>query len=572
MSARQGGAGGSALGLWWRAGLPQRRVLAAAAGAGLLSSICAIGLLATSGWLITRASERPPILDLAVAIGAVQAFALGRGVSRYAQRLAVHGLALEALARLRVWLFDTVEPLVPRGLRDHGAGEAALETGRAPGTGALLHSLVADTETITEAVARSVIAATDVAASVALGTALAWLLDPGAAAALLAAATLSVVLSTLAVRLGRAGAESALQARARLADSVIEAVRSAPELTAFGRRDLVEGRLDPVHRQARHAAFREALSGGGARLAATWAGGAGLLGVVLAGLSLHAGGHLSGVGLAVLVLASLAVLDLCAGLPAALAGLSGGDAAAGRVARLAAIQPPATEPELDHGPTAGPIGAALHDVELWETPASNPILMDVCLEVPEHKRVALVGPSGAGKSSVLHLLLHFLEPSRGAATLGGVDVREMTRAGIARRVAWLDEETHVFAASLGDNLRLSWPEASDAECREALERVGLGRWYAALAEGLQTRLGAGGRPLSAGERQRLGMARALLCQAPVLLLDEPTSHLDPASAPDALRELLGAAGARSVLLVCHEPESAAGVDAVVHLEPGQRAR
>jgi ABC-type transport system involved in cytochrome bd biosynthesis fused ATPase/permease subunit len=140
---------------------------------------------------------------------------------------------------------------------------------------------------------------------------------------------------------------------------------------------------------------------------------------------------------------------------------------------------------------------------------------------------------------------------------------------IARHAAWLAEETHVFAATLSDNLRVARPSASDAECVDALERVGLGAWYRPVPDGLDTILGAGGRPLSAGERQRLGMARAVLSGATLLLLDEPAAHLDPESSPRVLSELLGAAGSRSVLVVSHGPGIAEHVDAVVRLDAGR---
>ena len=201
--------------------------------------------------------------------------------------------------------------------------------------------------------------------------------------------------------------------------------------------------------------------------------------------------------------------------------------------------------------------------------ATVALLRDVSLQVRPRGRLAISGASGSGKSTAVHTLLHFLEPAAGTASVGGVDVRRMTRAGMARRVAWLDEETHLFAAPLADNLRLARPGATDAECTAALDRVGLGAWLHSLPDGLETVLGAGGRPTSAGERQRLGMARALLSGAELLLLDEPTAHLDPGSSSRVLAELLGAAGSRSVLVVSHDPELVGEVDAVVVLEEGR---
>ncbi len=185
--------------------------------------------------------------------------------------------------------------------------------------------------------------------------------------------------------------------------------------------------------------------------------------------------------------------------------------------------------------------------------------------------MALVGRSGSGKTTVLHTLLHFVAPSRGHVAIGGVAVRDMTRQGMARTVGWMAEQTHVFADTLGANLRVAGPGVDDGRCGAVLERVGLGGWLASLPDGLDTVLGAGGRPMSAGERQRLGLARALLAGGGVLLLDEPTAHLDPSSAPVVLRQMLEAADGRTVLVVTHDPEVQRLVDTVVVLEDGRIA-
>jgi ABC-type transport system involved in cytochrome bd biosynthesis fused ATPase/permease subunit len=272
--------------------------------------------------------------------------------------------------------------------------------------------------------------------------------------------------------------------------------------------------------------------------------------------------------LTVLVLVCGAALDQGALLPAALAGRATGSAAAARLGRLAGLEPPVREPLIDASPPPGAVAAVLDHVEVT-VPGAPPVLADVSFTVAPGRRLALTGRSGSGKSSALHVLLHFLEATSGSAAIGGVDVRRMTRTGMARHVAWLAEETHLFAVTLAGNLRLARPEATDAECATALARVGLAGWLRSLPDGLQTVLGAGGRALSAGERQRLGMARALLSEAHLLLLDEPTAHLDPWSSADVLGELLGAAGRRSVLVVSHEPGAATQVDAVVTLDAGR---
>lgn len=530
-----------------------RRFLPAAAS-GTLAAACGIGLLATSGWLITRASERPPILSLSIAIGAVQAFALGRGAFRYLQRLGVHRLSLSLLGALRVRLYETLEPLVPGGLR-------------AGGSGAVLSGFVDDAESVAEGFAKRVTAAIDVSASVVVGAALACLVRPALGGILLAGAAAVVAVSLASARLARPGADAEAAARSELADAVVDTLRGAPELVAYGREDLVDARLDDLRRRSMAAAWRRSLGTGLGRAAGILLAGAGLLAVVGAGLAVHDAAHLSGVMLAVVVFVALAVFDQLAGLATVLGDVDAARSSKRRLRQLAELEPPAREPAVDHSPPAGPVPATLRDVEI--SLDGDPVLRGVSLDIGPGRRVALSGPSGSGKTTALHALLHFVTPSRGHAAIGGVDASTMRREGIARHVAWMTDDTHLFYASLADNLRLARPSAGDAELLDVLRRVGLSGLYETLPAGLATVLGTGARPVSAGERQRIGMARALLAEGAVLLLDEPTAHLDPLSSPAVLAELLDAAGDRSVLVVSHEPEIAPHVDELVTLAGGR---
>lgn len=521
---------------------------------GALAATCGVGLMATSGWLIARASQRPPIFTLSVAMGAVQAFALGRGLARYFQRLGVHDAALERLGRARMRLYDVVEPLVPGGLHDHGQGS-------------VLSGFVADTEVVAEGFAKRVTAATDVAATVVVAAAVTLAAAAPLVPVLVVAAAVTVAVALAAGRLGRAAAAREAASRAELAGVVVETVSSARELVAFGRQDLVEASLEGVRRRSGRGAARRARAVGAGRAAVTLAAGAGLIAFVAVGLGAVDAHRVSAVTLVALTLAALITLDQCAALPTVLADTNAADAASARLAALDAIPPPANETG-DAGPPpprpAGPGTAELDRATVVS--GSTPRLRDVSLRVGDGRRVALVGPSGAGKTSAVHALLHFVECDSGRATLDGVDVRALSRADLSRRIGWMAEDTHVFSATLGDNLRLARPAATETDCLAALRRVGLDAWLASLPAGLATVVGAGGRPMSAGERQRLGLARALLAGGGVLLLDEPTTHLDPLSSDGVLAELIGAAGARSVLVVSHEPGIGRHVDEVVRLE------
>ncbi len=534
-------------------GLAPRRFTRAIAS-GTIGAICGIGLLATSGWLITRAAERPPVFVLSVAIGLVQAFALGRGLARYFQRLGVHDVSLDLLGRLRLDLFDTLEPLVPGGLADQG-------------TGAVLSGFVSDAEVIATAFAKKVTATIDITASVVLGAGVAALVEPTVGAVLGAGAIGIVVVALALARLGRSGAEREAAARTDLADSVVDTMRAARELVAYGREDLVEERLEQIRQRSNAGAARRAFATGVGRAGVTWTAAAALIAVVATGIATHDAGRLSGVMLAVEVFVALAVYDQCASLPSVLTDRDAARAATRRLRWLRELRAPVREPEVDGSPPVGGCAVALDDVGVVHGETVS--LQGLSVQLPPGRRVALVGRSGSGKTSALWALLHFVPCSHGRATIGGIDVAKMTRGGIARHVGWMAETTHVFATSLGDNLRLAAAGATDAQCLAALDHVGLTAWFAALPEGLATRLGTGGRPMSAGERQRLGLARALLVGSEVLALDEPTAHIDPASSTEMLEELLGATGSRSVLVVSHEPELGQLVDEVITLDGGR---
>jgi ABC-type multidrug transport system fused ATPase/permease subunit len=200
-------------------------------------------------------------------------------------------------------------------------------------------------------------------------------------------------------------------------------------------------------------------------------------------------------------------------------------------------------------------------------PAEPPALDGLTLRLAPGERVALVGPSGAGKSTVTNLLLRFLDPEAGRVTIGGCDLRSLRQEDVRRSVAVAGQDSHLFSTSIRENVRLARPEADDAQIETVLRRARIWDWVTSLPDGLDTLVGEQGRELSGGQRGRLVVARALLAGAPVLVLDEPTAHLDSATAISLLDDVLDTAGAASVLLITHRRERLERMDQVVVL-PG----
>ncbi|MGA8717648.1 MAG: ABC transporter ATP-binding protein, partial [Solirubrobacteraceae bacterium] len=212
-----------------------------------------------------------------------------------------------------------------------------------------------------------------------------------------------------------------------------------------------------------------------------------------------------------------------------------------------------------------PFPVALEGVTARYPREGRPALDDVSLRLEPGERVALLGPSGAGKTTVANLLLRFLDPERGRVTLAGRNVREYRQDDVRRLVSVAGQESHLFSASIRDNVRLPRPDATDDEVADALRRARIWDWICRLPDGLDTFVGEEGRELSGGQRQRIVLARALVAGAPVLVLDEPTAHLDPQTASELVDDVFSAAGDRTVLLITHRTEGLDLVDRVVTL-------
>jgi ATP-binding cassette subfamily C protein CydC len=551
--------------LWLARPVWGRLALAVLAGTGAAGA--SIGLMATSAWLIARAAQHPPVLYLMVAIVAVRAFGLGRGVLRYAERLAGHDAALRLLAELRARCYARLTRLAPAGLPSDGR------------LGDLLARFVTDLDEGVDVLVRAVLPYAVAALAGAGSVLLLGTLLPGAGAVLavgllLVALGVPALRSVAARRVGRRLAPL----RADLAAGTVSLLHGLPDLVAYGAADPALAALADTDQRLRRATARGA---GGLGLGAglvVLAGG----GCVLAALALGAAAHgLDPVLLAVVVLTPLAVFDALGALPDAAAQLGTGRAALRRVFTLLTRPDPVPDPACPAPLPAPPYHLRVEDVTARWHPDGPDVLDRFSLSLAPGEVVALVGPSGCGKSTLAALLARFLDPVAGRVTLNGIDLRELTGDQVRTAVGLVGEDAWLFDNTIEANLRVGRPDASVAELRSALAGARLLDWVDGLPQGLGTPVGEHGAKLSGGQRRRLALARALLADPPVLVLDEPTEHLDEATAHALTDELLGSAGetpgaetfaelldatrGRTVLLITHRRYGLDRVDRVVSL-------
>ena len=508
---------------------PRLPRLLAAIALGVLSLGSALALAGISAWLITRAWQMPPVVDLSVAVVAVRTFAISRGVLHYCERLATHDAALRAAGTTRAQIYHRLA---------HGPAAAAVRLH----SGELVARVGADVDELANVLVRALVpigvaavlalAATAVVAAISL---------PAATVLAICLLIAGVVAPRLAGRAAATQVEIARQHHSERDTSAMIALEHAPELRVA--RALPELIAESQRRQHAWGAALDAATRPAAIAEAvpTAAIGASVLGAVVAGIGLaHT---VAPTTLAVLMLLPLSAFEATTPLPAAAVQLTRSRIAARRLLDLAPPDRP-TEPTKSPLPHVG--------TGLGAPPACGGLSADICsghadsarstrvkLDLPPGARLAVAGASGSGKTTLLMTLAGLTPPLDGQVMLDRTDLSQFDESELHSAVSFFAEDAHIFATTVRDNLLVARGDCRDAELTAALDAVGLGEWLTGLPEGLSTVLTGGAQALSAGQRRRLLLARAVISPARIVLLDEPTEHLDAIDAERILRDLLG---------------------------------
>lgn len=542
--------------LLWRDMSDQRRELVFAGFLGFIASFSAVALLGTSAWLIATAAQMPPVLTLTVAAVMVRALALSRAIFRYLERLVGHDAAFRGLTGLRVRVYDQLERLAPTGLAAFGRGD-------------LLARLVADVDAALNLPLRIFLPWAQ-ATLVALATVafMTWLLPPLGALVAIVSLIAVIVSPWLITRISKAAEARMAPARGRISDSVVRALDGASELLAFSAVGSATAQIrdqdDDVTRSAKRSAVALGLGGGIGVIAQ----GVAVVGAMAITVPAVADGRLGPVWLAVAALLPLALFEILAGLPDAALSFQGIRASATRLQEITDRPSPVDDP-ANPVPTPDDFTGLKVGITraTWPTRPQAPALTSINFAIQPHERVAIVGPSGSGKSTLAAVLMGFL-PYSGSVEFSGSEISVMDGDQLRRQVGLMSQSAHVFDTSVADNIRLGKPEATDAEIEAAVAQAQLTAFVERLPEGLQTVVGSFGAAMSGGEAQRLALARILVAPRPLVILDEPTEHLDSPTADALMATILATMTDTALVVITHRLAGIEDFDRIIVLEDG----
>ncbi|WP_019849777.1 thiol reductant ABC exporter subunit CydC [Desulfitobacterium sp. PCE1] len=528
-----------------------------------------IGLMATSSYLLARAALQPPIMDLMITIVGVRFFGISRAVFRYCERLVSHDVTFRVLSRIRMIVYKGIEPLAPAQLKDVHSGD-------------LLSRIVGDVE-VQQNLFLRVLAPPLVAVLVLLGYGGFLAHFNQGFTTILAAFFLAagVALPFLIRALGNGIGQMKIQAKAKMHTFILDSLQGMPEMLAFGQTGAVFQRIQEAQselsrsdrRMARVTGISNALMGMISHL--------GMLAVLVLGIFLVKQGQIDGILLGMLALGVLSSFEAVIPLPVSQHHLEENEAAGRRLKNLIDKGQKLLEKdeskEISTGISDGSEERSIFqncelefvNVSFRYDPDGPWVLDNISAKIPRGRRIGIVGRSGAGKSSLVNLLVRFWEPNAGEIRLGGVNIKELRPLDIREKIGIVAQKSHLFHATVKENLLLAKPEATNEELFEAARRAKIHDFILSLPQGYDSLIGEGGMKLSGGQQQRLAIARVLLKDAPILILDEATNGLDPVTEGELKEELLALTEDRILIVITHHLGFVKDLDEILVLEKGR---
>ncbi len=529
----------------------------------LVTLVASVGLLTLSGWFITATAIAGLTLATAQAFNfftpgaGVRGFSIVRTAGRYFERVVSHDATFKLLARLRVWFYGCVEPLAPAGLRRFRQAD-------------LLNRMVADIDALDNLYLRLLTPLICAILGVVGLIVLASLFSPAAVvplAAILLPALL--LLPVVFYRLGNRAGQAVTEAKGQLRTRLHDYVAGQAELLIFGAEPAYRAAVEDEEAQLiRQQSILARVNGFAVALVTVLAGATlvWLLWVTAAEVSM---GALAGPIMAMLALATLAAFEAIMPLPAAFQVLGQVRRSAARLNEVTGQVPMVSFPsDRQEAPVVDGSGVEVTVAGLcfhYPDMIGKPVLNGFNLNVGAGERIAITGHTGCGKSTLLQLLSRDWNPDAGTIAIGDCPIERMSEATLRNAMAVMPQRIHVFSATLRDNLRIACEQASDERLMDVLRQVGLDRLTGGENDLLDLWLGQGGVPLSGGEQRRLGLARVLLCDSPLILLDEPTEGLDPDTEDKILKVLDDTTRGKTLLMVTHRKAPLTLADRIVAL-------
>ena len=522
---------------------------------GTATVLAGVGLMTSSGYLISRAAERPMIVDLFAVTAAVRFFGISRAVVRYFERVISHDLTFKILRRLRSLFYEKLEPLAPAQLMGRRAGD-------------LLTRIVSDVDTLQNVYLR-VISPSIVAVLVTMITCgvllffSPWLSLAAFVFLFLNGVGVPLLITRLAKGLGREQVRGKSDMNAYLVDSL----QGIHDLLSFNRADDARRDIGSMQSNVVSIQKRQSYITGLQDSLSTFCAHAGMFTVLIVAIPFVVAGEIQGVMLALLTLGVLTSFEAVQSLGTAYQYLEASKESSRRIYsimdRRPAVQSPDTPAQL---PDRFPIG---FDSVSFSYKEEFITIDDVSFSIPHGGKTAIVGPTGCGKSTLIHLLMRFWDPDKGKITVGNADIRSLDVEALRSCFSVVSQDTYIFNKSLRENLTIAYPGAEDGHLQNILQEVGLTDLFNGTSPGLKLLLGDQGMRLSGGERQRLSLARALLKNAPVLILDEPTANLDVITEHKILKLLHRYMQDRTALFITHRLTGMDRFDQILVMDRGK---